>query len=101
MIVLLILHAVVGIAVFASGRRLGRYAFALAAVPQAATFAWLVACMPGIVDGTVRHAHISWVPALDIGIDLRLDGFAALMVALVSGIGLLVCVYAVSYFKGA
>ena len=99
MIALLILHAVIGTAVFASGRRLGRHAFAVAAIPHVATIVWLIAAMPGIVDGGVRTAHVSWVPALNIGVDLRLDGLAAVMVALVSGVGLLVCVYAVSYFR--
>ncbi|MET0661635.1 MAG: hydrogen gas-evolving membrane-bound hydrogenase subunit E, partial [Ilumatobacteraceae bacterium] len=35
---------------------------------------------------------------LDIAIDLRLDAFALLMVAIVSGIGLLICIYALGYF---
>jgi multicomponent Na+:H+ antiporter subunit A len=98
-IALLILHAVIGTAVFASGRRLGRHAFAVAAIPHVAAIVWLTAAMPGIVDGRARTAHLSWVPALNIGVELRLDGLGAAMVALVSGIGLLVCLYAVSYFR--
>ena len=40
----------------------------------------------------------TWVSGLDIAIDLRLDAFALLMVAIVSGIGVLICIYALGYF---
>ncbi|NLA35118.1 MAG: DUF4040 domain-containing protein [Actinobacteria bacterium] len=42
--------------------------------------------------------RLEWVPALGLNLDLRLDAFAALMVLLVSGIGLLVFLYATRYF---
>ena len=41
----------------------------------------------------------AWVEQLGITIDLRLDAFALVMVALVSGIGLLICVYSLGYFS--
>ena len=99
MIALLAVHAVVGLVVFASGTRWQHRAFLVAAVPQLATFVWLMVQMPGVVDGDVVRSSVEWVPTLDIAIELRLDGFAALMVTLVSGIGFLVCVYAASYFR--
>ena len=37
---------------------------------------------------------VEWVPALGVNLDLRLDGFAALMLVLVAGIGVLVFAYA-------
>jgi multicomponent Na+:H+ antiporter subunit A len=98
-IAILIVHAVVGLVVFASGARWQHRAFLVAAIPQLATFVWLMVRMPGVVDGDVLQTTVEWVPTLDIAIELRLDGFAALMVTLVSGIGFLVCVYAASYFR--
>ncbi|MET0458825.1 MAG: proton-conducting transporter membrane subunit, partial [Ilumatobacteraceae bacterium] len=102
MIVLLVLHLVVGLAVLFAARPLatrGWPLFALAAVPSLATVVWLVAMLPGVVDGEVRTTHVSWIPELGVDLDLRLDGFAALMLVLVAGIGLLVMAYSARYFS--
>jgi len=96
---LLTLHAVVGISVIALGRRLGRWGFVIAALPPTLTLAALAPRLDGVLDGQPIAESIEWVPALRLGLDLRLDAFAALMVLLVSGIGLLVCIYAVGYFS--
>ena len=48
--------------------------------------------------GTPVVEHTGWVPDLGLGIDLRLDAFAALMVVLVAGIGVLVMLYSSAYF---
>lgn len=97
MIVLLLLHLVTGLAAIAFGERLGRRALALAAVGPVATVAWLVAVLPGVLDGTPRVEVVEWVPQLGLEVALVLDGFAALMVGLVSGVGVLVCAYADRY----
>ena len=55
--------------------------------------------MPGIVDGAIDTEHVSWVGPLGLAVDLRLDGFAALMVLLVAGIGLVVFAYSAAYFS--
>ena len=102
MIVLLVLHLVVGLAVLLAARPLaarGWPLFALAAVPSLATVLWLVAVLPGVVDGDVLTSHVSWIPELGVDLDLRLDGFAALMLVLVAGIGLLVMAYSARYFS--
>ncbi len=52
-----------------------------------------------VVDGTPILERIEWVPQLELAIDLRLDPIAAVMVALISGIGVLVCVFALGYFS--
>ncbi len=52
----------------------------------------------GVLDGEAVTQSVAWVPALGVNLDLRLDGFAALMVALVAGIGVLVYGYAAVYF---
>ncbi len=102
MIVLLLLHLAVGIGLVAAGRSLLARpgpAFALAALPSTATLVWLAANFPKIVDGDVVTSHVAWMPNLGVDLDLRLDGFAALMLLLVAGIGVLVVAYAWRYFS--
>jgi multicomponent K+:H+ antiporter subunit A len=48
--------------------------------------------------GTVRH-EIEWLPSLGLNFVLRMDGFAWLFAALVTGIGLLVVLYARYYMS--
>jgi multicomponent Na+:H+ antiporter subunit A len=52
----------------------------------------------GVLDGPSRDRGAPWLGALDLELAFRLDGFALLMVALVSGIGVAVFAYAASYF---
>ncbi len=98
---LLLLHAVVGGGIVLVGRHLGRRALWPAAVPFVVTLAWLAASIGGVLDGRPVTQSIAWVPQLGLDLDLRLDGFGALVVLLVSGVGLLVLVYARSYFPPA
>src|SRR5690349_13735885 len=101
-IALLLVHLVVGVLLIAvAGRAATRpgLVFAAAALPSALTFAWLLAAYPDILDGGVRTASVAWIPELGVDLDLRLDGFAALMLLLVAGIGVLVVAYAWRYFS--
>lgn len=98
MIALVLLHAVSGFLAIGFGERLGRRALLLAAVPFVATLTWLAAMTPELFDGDVVVQSVQWVPQLGLDIDLRLDGFSALFVLLVSGVGCLVLAYARSYF---
>jgi multicomponent Na+:H+ antiporter subunit A len=94
---LLALHAVLGLAGVAAGGRLGRRGLALGVLGPALATAWVLVQLPGLLDGEVRTSSAAWVPGLDLRIDLRLDGFAAVMALLVSGIGVLVFAYAARY----
>jgi multicomponent Na+:H+ antiporter subunit A len=78
--------------------RLGTGVFLLAALPPLAAVIWGLWAAPQLHDGEVLTEQVDWVPALGLTLDLRLDGFALLMVGLVAGIGVLVFVYARSYF---
>jgi multicomponent Na+:H+ antiporter subunit A len=98
-VVLLALHCVVGVAVVALHHRLGRWGFAVAALPAVATLVAVATEIGSILDGTPVIEEHEWVPELGLDIVLRLDAFAALMMFLVSGIGVLVCVYAIGYFS--
>ncbi len=98
MIGLVALHAVFGTIGLACGDRLGRRCLLLGAIAPAATFVWLIVQLGEVFDGIAVVQSVEWVPALGLNVDMRLDGFAALMVALVAGIGVLVYGYAAVYF---
>ncbi len=69
----------------------------LAALPSLATTVWAVALLSGSSDDT-ETASVDWVEGLELGLTFRLDSVALLMTLLVSGIGVLVFVYASGYF---
>jgi len=54
---------------------------------------------PSIAAGQVLTGRLSWLPSLGIDIVVRLDGFAWMFAMLVSGMGLLVIVYARYYLS--
>jgi len=60
--------------------------------------AWL---FPAVSAGQVIDARFDWVPALGLGLHLRLDGFAWLFSVLVLGIGALVVLYARYYMSAS
>ena len=98
---LLALHLLVGLALVAGGRRLGRRAVWPALVAPASVLVWLATRWSGVLDGRATTERIDWIPSLGIGIDLRLDGFGALFLVLVSGIGVLVLAYAARYLPAS
>jgi multicomponent Na+:H+ antiporter subunit A len=98
LIALLVWHGVVGVAAFVAGGKLGRRGFAVAAAAPLAMLAWLATELGGVLDGGVVAERVQWVPALGIEVAVRLDGFGALMVLVVSVIGLAVLAYSWWYF---
>jgi len=61
----------------------------------------LVATYPQVVSGGVVQYKAAWVPELGLEFNLRLDGFAWVLAALVTGIGFLVVLYARYYMSQA
>ena len=98
MIALLAVNAAIGALLFVAGKRLGHWSFLVAAVAPALGFAWLMTQLGGVLDGRPVTQSFRWVPQLGLQIDLRLDGFSALMMLLITGLGVLVCIYASRYF---
>ncbi len=102
MTAILALYAAVGLAVLLVGRtERSRWMYAAAAVPHVVALAWLGVQTGDMFDGAVVEDRVAWIDVLGLGLDLRLDGFAATMVLLVSGVGLTVIAYSASYFAGA
>lgn len=81
-----------------AARRLHQRVFWLCALAPVATVAWASAHASSVLDGRVVEEHVDWVPALGLGLTLRLDGFSLLMLALLSGVGVLVFAYSTRYF---
>jgi multicomponent Na+:H+ antiporter subunit A len=71
----------------------------VAGVPSLATAVWLLASLPGVVDGQVDEQRWRWVSGLGLEVVLRLDGFSALMLLLVAGLGVAVFAYAAAYHR--
>lgn len=100
---ILILHFTLGALIVALGDRVNRRGFALAALAPISTLLWLAPRLGDLIaggeGGDPYERSISWVPGLDLALDLRVDAVSAVMLLLVSGIGLAVCVYALGYFS--
>ena len=56
---------------------------------------------PAITTGNIVRIDISWLPQWGLNVTLRMDGFAWLFALLITGIGLLVVVYARYYMDPA
>ncbi|MEZ4645624.1 MAG: hypothetical protein R3E31_23300 [Chloroflexota bacterium] len=76
-----------------------KLAWGLAIFPLAAFVAALNAWLR-IADGGVLSWQVNWLPSLGLSLGLYYDGLSALFVLLVSGIGVLVVIYAGQYFQG-
>lgn len=84
-----------------SGARLtaghrGRTALIAAAI-TASSLALLLLQAPAVMRGEVLYEFIPWVPEIGLNLGLRLDGLALMFALLITGIGLLIIMYAHFY----
>lgn len=98
MIFSLILYAAVGLLLVGFGARLGRTALLVGAVAPAVSAGWTASQLGNVVQGEQLSERASWVSQLDLTFDFRLDGLAATMVLIIGIAGVLILVYAASYF---
>jgi multicomponent K+:H+ antiporter subunit A len=75
------------------------WAFYWAALVALAVAVPLGLLYPQITDGGVITERVAWLPSLGLDIVVRVDGFAWLFGMLVSGMGLLVIIYARYYLS--
>ncbi len=94
-----LLHLVSGGCLIALGDRIGARSFLVAAVAPLVTLVALGSTASSIVDGDPVTNSVGWIPQLDLAFDLRLDAMGLVLSLIVSGVGLLVCCYAVGYFS--
>ena len=59
----------------------------------------MIYLFPHVADGGVVRQEIQWIPALGLNLILRLDGFSWLFGMLITGVGLLVVLYAHYYMS--
>jgi len=74
----------------------GRTAW-LAAAVTAASLALLLMQTPAIMRGEVLYAFTPWVPEIGLNLGFRLDGLSLMFALLITGIGLLIILYAHFY----
>ena len=72
-------------------------AVSLAAAVAVAATALVLASSPAVFVGEVVRWRIDWMPQLGLAFGLRMDGLAWLFALLISGIGMLIVLYAAHY----
>jgi NADH-quinone oxidoreductase subunit L len=90
-----------------AGKRLGRTAGGIAVAAMGASFVLAIAVVRDLLSAPadsrlyVRHLF-DWIQAgnFKVGADLRLDALSATMILVVTGIGLLIHIYALGYMHG-
>ncbi|WP_280331906.1 Na+/H+ antiporter subunit A [Nocardia wallacei] len=93
MLAVLLAHAAAALFAPPCVRVLGRRAFYLLALVPLASLGWVVANW-----NSGRELRIGWAPGIHMDLELRFDSLAAIMSALVLGIGALILAYCASYF---
>ena len=93
----LVVHLVVGVGLLLG--RPGRPGLLIGGLAPVVALAWTVGHLPAVLDGRPVVERTEWVPTLGLAFDLRVDGFAMLMVLVVAGIGVGVLAYGWSYFS--
>lgn len=63
-------------------------------------FVYFVQLVDDISAGEVLHASYKWVPSLQVNFSFYIDGLSLLMALIVSGVGILVSIYAGGYLAG-
>ncbi|WP_418320443.1 monovalent cation/H+ antiporter subunit A [Piscinibacter sakaiensis] len=69
----------------------------LAGAVTAAALLILLSQAPAVFGGATLLTQTDWIPAIGLDLDFRLDGLSLLFAGLISGIGLLIILYAAYY----
>ncbi len=81
--------------------RAGRTACAwFTAVPTALALVMLLILAPAVMRGEVIQAEIAWLPQLGLSASFFLDGLGLLFACMITGVGLLITLYARFYLSG-
>jgi multicomponent Na+:H+ antiporter subunit A len=97
-IALVTAHFVIAALAPLGARLLGRRIFVVCALAPLATVVWAATVVRAVLDGRAVTGSVDWLPAVGLVVSFRVDAFALLMVALVSGIGTLIFLYSAPYF---
>jgi NADH:ubiquinone oxidoreductase subunit 5 (subunit L)/multisubunit Na+/H+ antiporter MnhA subunit/multisubunit Na+/H+ antiporter MnhB subunit len=80
-----------------AGRALGRRTVWVALALSAVSTGCIVGLTMGAEGFTARTVSIPWIPALGLGLDFLVDGLSLFFGLVVSGMGILVALYAAGY----
>ncbi|WP_225726149.1 MULTISPECIES: Na+/H+ antiporter subunit A [unclassified Nocardia] len=94
MLIILLAHAIAALAAPLCVRALGRNAFYPLALVPLGCLGWVIANW-----GDTQQVRLAWAPSIQMNVDLRFDSLAAIMCALVLGIGALIIAYCARYFE--
>jgi multicomponent K+:H+ antiporter subunit A len=83
--------------VLASSNERRKRAVSLAAAVAVAATALVLAMAPAVFVGEVLRWQVEWMPQLGVAFGFRMDGLAWLFALLISGIGMLIVLYAAYY----
>jgi len=97
--VAVIAHLLVALVLPAVVRKSTRAAFAIAAIPPAGVLIWVLAQSREVLSGQLISETVAWAPLLGLEINFLLDPLALAMTVLVAGIGTLVLIYSIYYFR--
>ncbi len=70
------------------------------ALPVIVITGWFASLVPAVSGGEVIMESRPWVPALDLDLAFRVDGWSLLFLLLIAGIGALILIYAGGYLHG-
>lgn len=99
-LLLMILLPLAGAALPLLTERLGRNLCAMAAaIAPLAVLGLLIHHLPSVLSGDILYFRLPWLPVLGLDVSLRLDGLGMMFGLLISGIGLLVILYARYYLS--
>jgi multicomponent Na+:H+ antiporter subunit A len=88
-----------GLVALLAGPRLGRWLFAVVALPLAAGAVWLLSLTGDALDGDPVTGRLTWVGGLGLNLNTRVDGFAWMMGLVVTVVGVAVAWYSAHYFS--
>ncbi|MGG4128183.1 Na+/H+ antiporter subunit A [Paenibacillus illinoisensis] len=60
-------------------------------------FSYFASLIPAVSQRNMVSGYVPWIPSLDIGFNLYLDGLSLLLTLLITGIGVLVVFYSIYY----
>ncbi len=66
-------------------------------IVPAVLFGYFASLIPAVSQRNMVSGYVPWIPSLDIGFNLYLDGLSLLLTLLITGIGVLVVFYSIYY----
>ena len=100
MLTLLVAFGIGAILTALLAKPLGPRVFVVAALFPLAAFAHAALQLPAIAAGEVVTESWTWIGPLEIRLSMHMDALGALMALIVTGVGALVMLYCLVYFRG-